>query len=158
MVRPGIGLYGLWPSPKIKEKLGSSIKLIPVLSWKTVISEIKYVSKGKGVSYDLTEKLKRDSRLGICPIGYWHGYSRRLSGKSHVLVKGQNARVLGRVCMDMIIIDLTAVGRVKVGEEVTLVGGIGRKSITADRLAGIVGTNNYEIVTRINPLIKRIYF
>lgn len=157
MVRVGAGLYGLWPSDEIKRAFNKSLKLEPILSWKTIISEIKEVGKGERIGYDFTETLKRKTLVGICPVGYWHGMPRSMSSKGYVLVKGQRAKILGRVSMDMITIDLTEIKNVKVSDEVTLIGKDGKESITADEIAKISGTINYEIVTRLNPLIEKIY-
>lgn len=157
MVRVGIGMYGVWPSREIENALTGKMKLNPVLSWKTIISEFKIVSAGSGIGYDLAERVERPSKIAVCPIGYWHGYPRALSNKSEVLVRGVRAKVLGRVSMDMIVIDITDVPRVKVGDEVVLIGSSCEEEITAKELAEIAGTTAYEILTRINPLIKRIY-
>ena len=158
MVRVGIGMYGLWPSPEVKifaEQ--NNIALCPALSWKAVISEIKQLPKGVRVGYDFTEELKRDSIVAVCPVGYWHGYTRYLSGKSFVLIRGKRAKVLGRVTMDMIVIDITDMLDVNVGDEVVLIGTSGEEKVSADELAYIARTVNYEIVTCINPRIKRKY-
>lgn len=150
MVRVGAGLYGFWPND---EKLS----LKPVLSWKTIISEIKEIPAGDGVGYDLTLKAEKITRIAVCPIGYWHGYSRLLSNNADVLVWGVRARVLGRVSMDMIVIDITSIPRAKVGDEVVLIGRSGKEEITANELASLTSTSPYEILTRLNPLMKKIY-
>ena len=157
MVRLGIGLYGLWPTEETKRVHARRINLIPALSWKTRINEIKMAGKGETVGYYRTEPLKRDSKLAILPIGYWHGFDRRFSSIGHVLVRGRRARVLGRVSMDMTVIDATDVPRVSAGDEVVLIGRQGESKITADDLAKKAQTINYEIVTRINPLIEKFY-
>lgn len=157
MVRIGIGLYGLWPSAETKAACEEKINLRPVLSWKTVISEVKNLKKGDKVGYDCTEVLWRDSVVGVLPIGYWHGYPRSLSSIGHVVVNGVKARVLGRVSMDMITVDLTNVGKVEVGTVVTLIGEDKTVTVTAPWLSGLVDMSYYELLTRINPLIKRIY-
>lgn len=157
MVRIGIGLYGMWPSEDIKKLAEKKIRLIPALSWKTVISEIKKLKKGDSVGYDLTETLSRNSKVALCPIGYWHGYPRSLSGKSHVLIEGKEAKVLGRVSMGMIVVDITDIKNANVGDEVVLIGKSGKKEVSAEMIAKIAGTINYEITTGINPLIKKIY-
>ncbi len=156
MVRIGIGLYGMWPAKEVRRALENKIELKPVLSWKTIVGEVKNLPDGGGVGYDLTEKVPLGSRIGICPIGYWHGYSRAFSSIGNVLIGGQRAKVLGRISMDMIIIDISKIKNVKVGDEVVIIGEQGKEKITADELAKISDTINYEIVTRINPLIKRI--
>lgn len=155
MVRVGIGLYGLWPSSETRKSLEKKIILKPVMTWKTLIAEVKWVEKGECVGYDYTEQLARKTRLAVLPIGYWHGYWRAFSSKAFVLVKGQKARVVGRVSMDMIVVDVTDIKNVGVGNEVVLLGNQGKQFVTADSLAVLADTTNYEIVTRINPLIKK---
>ena len=158
MVRVGIGLYGLWPSREIRASLGDRIMLQPALSWKTVIAELKALPKGSRVGYDFTETLHRDSHIAICPIGYWHGIPRALSSLLGVCVNGKRAKIIGRVSMDMIVIDVTEAMNAKIGDEVVLIGDYRRGSPYADELAYLADTVNYEIVTRINPLVKRFYF
>ncbi len=157
MVRIGIGMYGLWSSKEVEEYCGEKIILKPVLSWKTIITEVKQLKKGEKIGYDLTEELKRDSVVAICPIGYWHGYGRGFSSKGEVLVGGVSSKVLGRVSMDMIVIDVTDVIDVKKGDVVTLLGEDGNERISAEELAEILKTINYEVVTGINPRTKRIF-
>ncbi len=157
MVRVGIGLYGLWPSKEIKAALSTRIKLKLALSWKTIVGEIKDAPRGARVSYDFTETLQKESRIAVLPIGYWHGYPRALSSIGCALINGQRAKVLGRVCMDMIVVDVTHIKNIKVGDEAILLGTSGKETVSADDLAYLADTSNYEIVTRINPLIKRIY-
>ena len=161
MVRIGIGLYGEWPSKEIKDKIlknkNNKIQLKPVMSWKTIIGEIKKLPKGSKIGYDGTKILERDSTIAICPIGYWHGYPRVLSSKGFVLVKGKEAKILGRVCMDIIIIDITDISNVKVGEEVVVLGKSGNKIIRTSDIASIFDGSDYELLTRINPLIKKFY-
>jgi alanine racemase len=156
MVRVGIGLYGMWPSKETQRAMEGKIELKPVLSWKTIVGEVKTLPDGGGVGYDATEKLPPGSKIAICPIGYWHGYTRSFSSIGNVLVRGERAKILGRVSMDMIVIDISKIKGVKAEDEVVIVGRQGKNSITADEMADISGTINYEVVTRINPLIKRI--
>lgn len=157
MVRIGIGMYGLWPSKEVRESKQDDIPLIPVLSWKTVVGEIKGVSKGSFIGYDLTKKLSRDTRIAVCPVGYWHGYRRSFSGIGHVLVKAKRARVLGRVSMDMVVVDCTDIPGVRVGNEVVLIGRYGKEVLSADNLAEYANASNYEIITCLNPKIARLY-
>ena len=165
MVRIGMGLYGYPPSPEAgirNYELGITLK--PVLTWKTVVAEIKEIPKGSYVGYDLTERVARKTKIAVLPIGYWHGYDRGLSIIGEVLVRGARTKVLGRVSMDMIVVDVTDIDnkikdkgqRIKVGEEVVLIGRQGKEAIWADELAGKIGTSQYEFLTRVNPLIKRI--
>jgi alanine racemase len=159
MVRVGIAMYGIWPSGEVKAHAGgagSTLSLEPVLSWKTIIGEIKKVKKGERVGYDFTEELKRDSLLVVCPIGYWHGFPRALSGIGEVLIGGKRARVVGRVSMDMIVVDATETMGAKVGDEVVIIGKSGNEEIFAENLSSLSDTSAYEIVTRTNPLIKKI--
>jgi len=153
MVRIGIGLFGMWPSKETREAFKDKIKLKPILLWKTVISEIKNLPKASRIGYDLTETINRNSRIAVLPVGYWHGYPRALSSIGWVLIKGKKAKILGRISMDMAIVDITDIKNAKIGDEAILIGG----KITADDLAYLADTINYEITTRINPLIKRVY-
>jgi alanine racemase len=157
MARIGIGLYGLWTSKESKSYMEGKMELKPALSWKTIIAEVKNLKAGECVSYDLTEKLLVDSKIAILPIGYWNGFRRSLSSIGHVLICGQQAKVLGRVTMDMIIVDVTSITGIKSGDEVTLIGRDGDEQITADEIASLCDTSNYEIVTQLNPLMRRIY-
>lgn len=157
LVRIGIGLYGLWPTPETEKAYQKKISLTPALSWRTRINEIKKAKKGETVGYYRSERLRRDSKLAILPIGYWHGFDRRFSSVGRVLVRGQKAKVAGRVSMDMTVIDVTDIPAAKPGDEVVLIGKQGYNEITADDLAQTAQTINYEIVTRINPLIQKFY-
>lgn len=157
MVRVGIGMYGLWPSQETKKTFYNKHRLIPALTWKALISELKWIEKGEKIGYDHTETLKRRSLLAIVPIGYWHGYWRAFSGKAFVLINGIRCKIIGRVAMDMVVIDVTDAGKVKVGDCVVLIGKQKNQEISADELADLAGTTHYEIVTKLNPLIKKIY-
>jgi len=157
MIRIGIGLYGIWPSKESQAFYGAKIKLQPVLTWKTLIAEIKKFPKGTKVGYDCSETLGRDSTIAVCPVGYWHGLPRALSSIGNVLVNGHKCKIVGRVCMDIIMIDITDAGKVKVLDEVTIIGRDGKTEIQADDIATLLDASTYELLTRINPLIKRIY-
>jgi alanine racemase len=157
MVRVGIGLYGVWPSKETESAFNNKFTLKPVLSWKTIIGEIKKIPKGSRVGYDGTEILEKDSTIAICPIGYWHGFLRELSCKAKVLVNGKKAKVLGRVCMDIIIIDISNIKGIKVGDEVVIIGKSFKKQISVDEISSIISGSSYEFLTRINPLIKKFY-
>ncbi len=159
MVRAGIALYGLWPSEETRESVLKSekkIDLVPALSWKTIVAQVKELPKGAPVSYGLTERLQRDSKTAVLPVGYWDGFDRELSSKGHVLIRGKRAKVLGRVCMNMCVVDVTDIPDARVEDEVVLIGRQGREAIAAEEIASVVGTINYEIVTRINPLAPRV--
>lgn len=169
-VRVGISLYGLWPSKELEMQLrrpegGRSsdlkasglprVQLHPVLSWRTVVSEIKNLKAGDYVGYDLTERMLRPTKLAVLPIGYWHGFPRTLSGSGEVLVRGKRAKVLGRVSMDMTTVDVTRTGA-RGGDRVTLIGRDGEAEILAFDLAQKIGTIHYELLTRLNPLMERV--
>ncbi len=157
MVRIGIGLYGIWPSPETMSFAKDKISLLPVLSWKTIIGEINSFKKGDKIGYDGTEVLRTDSKVAVLPIGYWHGYPRDLSSVGEVLIKGQRARVLGRICMDILMVDITNIKDVKIGDEVTIIGKDKKEIISADDISRLINMSVYEFVTRINPLIKRFF-
>ncbi|NQU83950.1 MAG: alanine racemase, partial [Parcubacteria group bacterium] len=157
MVRFGTATYGIWSSKEtflaVKK---SEITLKPVLTWKTRVAQIKKVKKGMPISYGLTEKLSRDSRIAVIPVGYWDGYDRRFSSIGNVLINGRRCKVLGRICMNMCMVDITDLKDVSIEDEVVLLGEQKKERITVEELAEKIGTINYEIITRINPLIKRI--
>lgn len=157
MVRIGIGCYGLWPSDEAKYHLSRAVTLHPVLSWKAVVSEVKEVKKGERIGYDSTAMLRRDSKLAVIPVGYWHGIPRLLSSKGRVLIRGKSAGIVGRVSMDMIVVDVTDIPKVAMGDEVVLIGKQQKEMIEASEIAQYAATTHYEVATRLNPLIKRFY-
>ena len=157
MVRVGISLYGIWPSKETKDFAKKKFNLKPVLSWKTIIGEINNIKKGERIGYDFTDKLKVNSKVAVLPIGYWHGYPRALSSIGEVLINGKRAKVLGRICMDIMMVDVTKIKNARVGDEVTIIGCDGQEKITVDDIASKLKASPYELVTRINPLIKRLY-
>lgn len=159
MVRAGISLYGMWSSNETKlvaKQNNINLELKPAINWRTQIAQIKKIPAGSAVSYGLTERVKRDSIIGILPVGYWDGYDRGLSNIGEVLIDGKRAKILGRVCMNMMVVDLTDIPKTELFQEATLLGKSGKDEITAEELAKKINTINYEITTRINPLIKRI--
>lgn len=158
MVRTGIALYGLWPGQELRIAVqrGRAFELRPVLSWKTTVAQVKDVQSGGAVGYDRTYTTNRPMRIAILPVGYYDGYDRALSSKGKVLVRGHVCPVVGRVCMNMIMVDVSTVPQVKPGDTVTLLGREGMGAVTADDVADAVGTINYEIITRINSTIPRI--
>jgi alanine racemase len=157
MVRIGIGLYGYWPSENLKASpKGKQVSLKPVLSWKTRIVEIKHISAGEAVGYDCTKIVERNTRIAVLPVGYWHGYDRHLSNRGVVLVCGARAPVLGRISMDMIVIDVTDCTDATVGDIAVLIGTDGDQSMYASELAAHINTTAYEVLTRLNPLMRRL--
>ncbi len=158
MVRTGIALYGLWPSAELRLAVqrGRAFELQPVLSWKSRIAQIKDVQGGSAIGYDRTFIASRPMRIAVLPIGYWDGYDRALSNVGKVLIHGRPCPVVGRVCMNMIMVDVSAIAQIKPDAVVTLIGKEGMSAYTADDMAKDIGTIHYEVVTRINPLIPRI--
>ena len=157
-VRVGIGAYGLWPSEKTlhaAQHAGIDIHLEPTLTWKTVIAQVKEVNKGALVGYGCTHEMERKGRLAILPIGYYDGYVRLLSNKAHVLIHGKKAPVVGRVCMNITIVDVTDIPEAKLEDEVVLLGRQGKEEISAEKMAELSQTINYEVTTRIHENIKR---
>ena len=130
------------------------INFAPVLSWHVLVSEIKNLKKGDFVGYDLIERVNRPTKMAVLPIGYWHGFPRALSSIGQVLISGKRARVLGRVSMDIIVVDVTDIN-CKVGSKATIIGNQKSEEIPATELAFQSGTTHYEAITRINPLIER---
>ena len=160
MIRFGISLYGLWPSKEtyLSYRLagGKNNLLKPALTWKTRVTQIKKVPRGSFIGYGCTYRTTADSKIAILPIGYFDGYDRNISNLGYVLIKGQRAPVRGRVCMDIIMVDVTNIAGVKLEDEVVLLGRQGDEVITAEQMAGWAQTINYEIISRINPLLPRI--
>lgn len=152
LVRIGISLYGLWPSSDVKKREEKNVKLQPVLSWKAKIIEVKFLPKGSAISYNRTHILKRDSKLAVLGIGYFDGISRVSSNNSFAIVGGKKVPQIGRVTMNLIVLDVTDVKNVKVGDDVTIIG----EGLSAEDWGGFAQTSNYEIVTRINSSLKRI--
>lgn len=154
LVRAGITLYGLWPSDQVKKDI---VKLTPVLSLYSTIVYVKEIEAGTGVSYGSIFVAKEKMRIATVPIGYGDGYPRGLSGKGFVLVHGQRAPILGRVCMDQFMIDVTHIPQVREGDQVTLIGCDGKERITMEELGEISGRFNYEFACDIGKRVPRIY-
>lgn len=159
MVRSGIGVYGMWPSRETWLSAttggGPVPDLRPVLSWKTRIVQIKELPAGSFVGYGCSFRTTRSSRIGVLPVGYADGYDRAFGNSAHVIVRGRRAPVVGRICMNLTMVDMTDMDSPLLEEEVTLLGRDGGEEITAETLASWAGTINYEIVTRISPLLPR---
>jgi len=155
MVRAGIILYGMYPS---KEVCRDDILLKPAMTLKANVILVKEVEKGTCISYGRTFVTKRKSKIATIPIGYADGYSRILSGKVNVLINGESAPVVGRICMDQCMIDVTDMkSDVKVGDEVVLIGRQGEKRIDIEQIASAMNTINYEAVCIIGKRIPRVY-
>ncbi len=160
MVRVGISLYGLWPS---KETLLSCMlagdgatPLAPVLTWKTRIAQVKEAPSGAFVGYGCAYRATRPTRIAVLPVGYADGYDRRLSGIGHVLIAGSRAPILGRICMNIFMIDVTDIPEAGLEDEAVLLGRQGTEEVGASQIALQCNTIAYEIVARIGPHIARI--
>lgn len=155
MVRPGIALYGLYPSDEVDK---TKIDLRPAMSLKANVILVKDVEKDTFISYGRIFKTSRNSRIATIPIGYADGYTRLLTGKGKVLLNGQLAPIVGRICMDQCMVDITDIeGDVKVGDEAVLIGKQKDNEIKVEDLAKSVGTINYELVSIIEKRIPRVY-
>ncbi|MBU3179692.1 alanine racemase [Clostridium psychrophilum] len=153
-VRPGIIIYGYYPSDEVnKEK----IDLKPVMTLKTNVVHIKTLPPGEYVSYGRKYQTHRESIIATLPIGYADGYTRYLFEKGKVILKGEFAPVIGKICMDQCMIDVTEINGVKVGDEVILIGEDGDKKFTADTIANLIGTISYEVVCMIGKRVPRVY-
>jgi len=158
MVRIGIGAYGIWPSRETQlaaRERGRLLPLAPVLTWKTRVAQVKDVSAGDYVGYGLTYRAGRPMKLVVLPIGYYDGYDRKLSGSGRALIHGQPAPVVGRIAMNMTMLDVTDIGA-EPDDEVVLIGRQGEAEIRVEELAEKIGTISYEVVSRINPRIPRL--
>jgi alanine racemase len=153
-VRPGIAIYGLAPSSEILNPRVSELK--PVLEWKSRITFLKEVPAGTGLSYGHIFHTQQPSLIATIPVGYGDGLSRSLSNNFEVLVRGRRCQQVGHITMDQSLVDVTALrGQVELGDEVVLIGQQQQERVTADELAGKLGTINYEIVTGIAQRVTR---
>ena len=153
-VRAGISLYGLAPS---KEVSGEGLKLRPALSFYSHVVYIKTIHKGQSVSYGGTFVAKEDMRVATIPVGYGDGYPRSLSGKGYVLIRGKKAPILGRVCMDQFMVDVSAIPDAEEDDLVTLIGYDGSEQISAELLGELSGRFNYELVCDLSKRIPRVF-
>ena len=153
MVRSGITTYGLFPSDEVKK----NVPLRPALSWKTEVVHVKTVHAGTSISYGGTFTAERESVIATIPVGYADGVKRDLSGKGRVLVRGCYAPIVGRICMDQFMIDVTDIPEVKVGDTVTLIGQDGSRRISVEEVADLAHSFNYEYICSITERVPRRY-
>ena len=153
-VRAGIVMYGYYPSNEVNK---GRLKIKPAMTIKAKIAHIKTLEKGAFVSYGRTYEVSESTRVATIPIGYADGYLRALSNKGKVIVNGKLAPVIGRVCMDQLMIDVTHINNVKVDDEVILLGEFDDIKYNADDMANAVGTINYEIICMIKGRVPRVY-
>jgi len=159
MVRAGIAAYGMWPSNEtyvsfVRERI-NGFALTPALTWKARIAQVKDVPAGEYIGYGCTFKTGHATRLAVIPVGYYDGYDRGSAG-GHVLIRGQRAPIRGRICMNLLMAEITDISDVCVGDEAVLLGRDGDECITAEQFARWASTINYEVTTRINERIPRI--
>jgi alanine racemase len=153
MIRPGIILYGYLPSPDLK----ADISLTPVLSLKSVVSMVKNIKKGDSVSYGRIFTAEHDMKIATVPVGYADGYPRYLSDKGYALISGKRVRIIGRICMDQMMLDVSELDNVKIGDVVTLIGKDTGEKITAEDIAELGNTISYEIICGFTPRVERKY-
>ena len=152
LVRPGLALYGLSPDPALDE----AWPLRPVMSFETGISFLKRVPAGARLSYGLTWTAERPTKIATLPVGYGDGYPRALGNRAEVIVRGVRAPVVGRVCMDLTLVDVTEVPGVQEGDRVVLMGAQGDSEVSAGELAALLGTIPYEVVVGVSPRVPRV--
>ncbi len=155
MVRSGIVTYGLYPSDEVEPQL---LPVKPVMQWVTRVAYVKTLPAGCPIGYGSTFTTTRETVVATLPVGYADGYRRSLSNVGHVLIHGKKAPILGRVCMDQIMVDVTGIENVQLDDKVILIGRSGEESITAEDLAAATGTINYEIVCGLSRRIPRVYY
>lgn len=153
LVRLGIVLYGAYPVPRQKKM----VELEPVMRWKSRIISIKKVPKGTAISYGRTFIADRASKIGVIPVGYADGYHRRLSNRASVLVRGVRVPIVGTICMDTLMVDLSKIPAAQLGDEVVLLGKQGRETITAEELGKLAETISYEIFCHVSERVPRSY-
>lgn len=158
MVRVGISLYGLYASAQVNQ---SKVKLSPVLTLKTQVVFVKTLPPHSGISYGIRYTTEEEEQIGTLPIGYADGYSRMLTGKAQVLIRGRRVPVVGTICMDQCMVSLQSFAKeaeeIQVGEEVVLIGQQGGETIAADELASALGTIHYEIICMLAHRVPRFY-
>ena len=155
LVRAGILLYGLFPSDEVhKEKLN----LIPAMELKTHVIFIKTVEAGCGVSYGQTYVTGRETKIATLPVGYADGYPRALSSKGRVIIKGKYAPIIGRICMDLMMVDITDIDGVEVEDDVILIGSDGHISISAEEIGALSESFNYEIICGISKRVPKAFY
>jgi alanine racemase len=153
-------MYGHWPSRETRlswslEHQGDGIHLKPVLTWKAMVGQLQPVARDESVGYGRTWTARRPSQLAVIPVGYADGYSRALGNRSRVLIRGRSAPVVGRVCMNILMADVTDIPEVAIGEEAVLIGRQGEDEVQVEELASLSDTINYEFLARLSPSIPR---
>lgn len=154
--RLGLALYGLWPSTSV-EKRTKDVYLKPALAWKTKVIQVKNVKKGGAIGYGGTYIAPRDIIIAVLSLGYADGYDRKISNRGYVLIHGKRAPIRGRICMNLMMVEVTDIPKTHQGSKVTLIGTDGNETITVENIARWADTINYEVITRINWSLPRFY-
>ncbi len=155
LVRAGIAIYGLYPSQEVSKK---AVELKPALSLISHVEYVKTISAGTSVSYGGTFVAEKEMKIATIPVGYGDGYPRSLSNKAHVLIHGKRAPIIGRVCMDQFMVDVTGIDEVKFGDQAVLIGRDGEETITVDQLSELADRFNYEFICDLGKRIPRVYY
>ena len=155
LVRAGIAIYGLYPSQEVSKK---AVELKPALSLISHVEYVKTISAGTSVSYGGTFVAEKEMKIASIPVGYGDGYPRSLSNKAHVLIHGKRAPIIGRVCMDQFMVDVTGIDEVKFGDQAVLIGRDGEETITVDQLSELADRFNYEFICDLGKRIPRVYY
>lgn len=155
MVRAGIVLYGLYPSEDVDKNL---LSLKPAMQWETAVSHVKLLEAGRAISYGGTHVTTKTTLVATVPAGYADGYRRSLSDSFYVLIRGKRAPILGRICMDQLMVDVTDIPGVQTGDRVVLMGTDGQETIAAETIAAAAHSFNYEQVCDLSRRVSRVYF
>lgn len=156
IVRLGIGLYGMWPSDHLEYLNKKKLNLKPVLRWITHVAQVKIIPANYPIGYGLTYITKKTTKIAVIPQGYFDGLTRSLSNNGEFLIKRKKAKILGRVAMNMTVVDISNIKDVKSDDEVIILGSQGKVKITAEDIAKKMDTINYEVTTKISALLPRI--
>ena len=154
MVRPGIATYGLYPSNEVNKRI---VDLKPVMTLKSKIIHLKRVAPGFNISYGITFQTKNHTTIATVPVGYADGFNRLLSSRGHMLIHGRRVPIVGRVCMDLTMLDVGGISEVALEDEVVVFGEQGNEAVTADKIASSLDTINYEVVSTITGRVPRVY-
>ena len=155
LVRLGLSMYGCYPAPDLK---GKGPELLPALTFKSRVILVKEVPGGSAISYGCTYRTEKESLIATIPVGYADGYNRLLSNRGHVLIRGCRAPVVGNVCMDQLMVDVTHIPGVRLNDEVVLYGRQGAEQVSVEEAAGQIGTINYELLCAVDKRVPRYYY
>jgi alanine racemase len=152
----GVGLYGMWPSKELEKIWKRKIELKPVMKYITHVAQVKNIPIGESIGYGTSYTTRKNTTTAVIPQGYSNGIVRASSNNGEVLINGKFAKIIGRVAMNMIVVDITDIKGVKPGSEVVIIGTQKGLTIDACDIASKTGTINYEVTTRISPLLPKV--